>query len=813
MVKQRDLFDALVGAQHEAAVSEILEEYGLAERSDVWTPYGDNESNYGIVENQQDHAVPALVEKITNGIDAILERRCFEEGIDPRSSEAPRSIAEAIERFFPDHKHWDIIEKRREQAHDLQIVADGPRGDTSLLVYDDGVGQHPEDFPATFMSLVRGNKNDVHFVQGRYNMGGAGAVTFCGRARYQLVASRRFGGSKRVGFTLLRQHPLTVEEEHRRRSTWYEYLLIDGAVPFFETGEIDIGLSGRAFGSGSFLKLYSYRLPPGTNMIQRDLNLSLNEYLFQPALPFLTVEKAERYPKNKALVTQVAGLHRRLEEDDETVADRFTLTSNTAELGQLKVRAYVFKARARGKNAKDSKNYIRNEYFKNNMTVPFSVNGQVQGHYTTEFVTRTLKMNLLRDYLLIHVDCSELRTEVRNELFMASRDRLKRGDVSQKLRDHLRALLENSELKEIEKRRRASLGTEGADAAELVRNVTKRMPMNPELTRLLKQTFEIPDDRPGRQSKPSDRPSKAASTSGAPTRSKPDFDPQRYPSIFNLQGGDGREDEMTMFRLPKGGSRTIRFSTDVEDRYFDRAEDAGEMQIDILRPGGDGKRRGDGEAGVGRHDRTLDVVTSSPSSGQIRVTVSAREDVAVGDAVQVRASLSSTGEPLVQTFMVRVSAAEPKKPAPAPREPEPKLGLPEMVLVSQQGGEDRRSWEDVESMGITMNHDTVVGTVSEGEELSHIAINMDSRAFMSFRTNLKSEEQYEFVERRYISAVYFHCLFLYATTIGRKYTLTRLVDGDEKEVDIGEYVADLFEQSYAQFLLNFDTSDIIDAIA
>ena len=813
LIDVKKLFDDLLCAPHEATVSSVLESFGLADRPNAWKPYGDNESNYGIVENQQANAVPALVEKVTNGIDAILERRCLEEGIDPRSPNAPRSISEAIERFFPDHKHWDIKEKRREQAHDLQIVADGPKGDTSLLVYDNGVGQEPEDFPTTFMSLVRGNKNDVHFVQGRYNMGGAGAVAFCGSSRFQLVASRRFGGSKRVGFTLLRQHPLTAVEELRRRSTWYEYLFLNESIPSFETGDIDIGLSERNFESGTFIKLYSYRLPPGATMIQRDLNLSLNEYLFKPALPFLTVEKAERYPKNKGLVTTVTGLDRRLEEDDETIEDRFTLTSETVKLGKLYVRVYVFKARAREKNAKDSKSYIRNEYFKNNMSVPFSVNGQVQGHFTSEFITRTLKMNLLRDYLLIHVDCSELRTEVRNELFMASRDRLKRGDVSQELRDHLRTLLESSPLKEIEKRRRARLGADGADAAELVRNVTKRMPMNPELTKLLKQTFDIADVRPGDQNKPGDRPSKPTAAPDASTRTKPDFDPQRYPSFFNLQGGDGHEGEMTMFRLPHGGSRTIRFSTDVENRYFDRTEDPGELYIDILRPGGKGTSGGNGEAGIGRPSQALEFVTTSPSSGQIRVILSATGSLSVGDAVKIRASLSSAGEPLVQTFMVRISDAESKRPAPTQHEPEPKLGLPKLVLVSKEGGENQRSWDDMEDMGIPMSHDTVVKTVSEGDQLSDIVINMNSRAFLNFRTSLKSEEQYNFVERRYISAVYFHCLFIYATTAGLKYKLTSTTDGKEQEVDVGDYVAELFQQSYAQFLLNFDTSEIIDAIA
>ena len=65
-----------------------------------WTPYGDNESYFGVIENQQASPIPALVEKITNSIDAILMKRCYEEGIDPKSTSAPKSIEDAISIFF-----------------------------------------------------------------------------------------------------------------------------------------------------------------------------------------------------------------------------------------------------------------------------------------------------------------------------------------------------------------------------------------------------------------------------------------------------------------------------------------------------------------------------------------------------------------------------------------------------------------------------------------------------------------------------------------------------------------------------------------
>ena len=81
------------------------------------------------------------------------------------------------------------------------------------------------------------------------------------------------------------------------------------------------------------------------------------------------------------------------------------------------------------------------------MAILFSINGQVHGHLTSEFVTRTLKMQLIKDYLLIHVDCTHLNYKFRKELFMASRDRLKHGEETSILRDIVSRTLLKSKLK------------------------------------------------------------------------------------------------------------------------------------------------------------------------------------------------------------------------------------------------------------------------------------------------------------------------------------------------------------------------------
>ena len=78
-------------------------------------------------------------------------------------------------------------------------------------------------------------------------MGSTGAVVFCGgHEKYQLIVSRRNMSLKdansKIGFTLVREHPLTDEEEYSVKTTWYEYLAINGQIPYFEAETLDFGL-------------------------------------------------------------------------------------------------------------------------------------------------------------------------------------------------------------------------------------------------------------------------------------------------------------------------------------------------------------------------------------------------------------------------------------------------------------------------------------------------------------------------------------------------------------------------------------------
>ena len=138
------------------------------------------------------------------------------------------------------------------------------------------------------------------------------------------------------------------------------------------------------------------------------------------------------------------------------VEEHFSDSFDDELFGKMKVTSYVFRTKMDDRSVKETKDTIRREFFKNNMSVLFSVNGQVHGHYTSEFITRSLKLNLLKDHLLIHVDCTFMNYEFRKELFMASRDRLKDGEETRALRSYLAEKLSDKDgrLAQIQKRRK-----------------------------------------------------------------------------------------------------------------------------------------------------------------------------------------------------------------------------------------------------------------------------------------------------------------------------------------------------------------------
>ncbi len=795
----KKLFADLYSAQTENQLESIINQNSVLNDPRNWFPIGKNESNYGIIENQQSNPIAALVEKITNSIDALLMRKCHEAGIDPAGPIAPKTMDSAVEQFFPDHKSWDLTTFKRKQAEEIQIVADGPTKESAVIIYDNGEGQHPEKFEDTFLSLMKGNKNSIHFVQGKYNMGGTGAIVFCGKKGYQLIGSKRYDKTGDFGFTLIREHPLSSDEHTTKKNTWYEYFKYEEKIPSFQIDELDLKLHGRNFITGSIIKLYSYQMK-GIYGFAQELSQSLNEFLFKPILPFLTVDKKERYPNNPILESSTYGLQRRLEEEMDYVEDWFSEEYKDALFGTMKVTCYVFRAKQEGKTVKATRDDIKRRFFKNGMSVLFSMNGQVQGHYTTEFITRTLKFNLLKDYLLINVDCTSMNYEFRKELFMASRDRLRERDESHALREFLKKKLTKSKLAEIDKRRKDSIGFESEDTTQLIKSFAKNLPKDGELFKLLQNTLKLEEKKKIIPPNPSNK------NKHHTTKEEIPFKPERFPSFFRLY----HKNDSKLIPVPIGGEKTLKFETDVEDHYFDRTEEPGDLQVSVLTV----KRSQNNNSGGDKHgsdkspEELFNIVKSSPNKGTIKITFNPDTELRQGDEIEVMASLKGPGNDY-HDEIVWLKISDPEKPKEVTTKQEEEnenIGLPELIRVKEE------QWDALGESGISMNHDTVLYPMGEGDKLEKIYINLDSSVYLNHRKKLKNEDQIVVSQKKYLASVYFHSLFLYMITKRKNYKLISLKDDKEEDITIDEYIRDVFDSYYSDFLLNFGMEQLMDSL-
>ena len=157
-----------------------------------WRHLGDKPGNYALV-NVGSDAADAVMEQITNAMDAVIEREVELRG--EHGLEDPRQASERLLGVQGGHvwKMRDTSASKRDDARRAlaaQVrltLREGTRKDPTIVVDDDGIGQHPDDFPRTLTSLNEDNKRD-EFYLGAYGWGGASVYAF---GEYTLVVSRR----------------------------------------------------------------------------------------------------------------------------------------------------------------------------------------------------------------------------------------------------------------------------------------------------------------------------------------------------------------------------------------------------------------------------------------------------------------------------------------------------------------------------------------------------------------------------------------------------------------------------------------------
>ncbi len=573
--ENRELLMDLLGAEDEESVVKVLKNWKLFSDETRWRPLGDMGNNMSIVQNQQSNAMAALVEKLTNSIDAILMRHVQAKEIDPRSKKAPQSMAKAVELAFGDitDMKGDAVRKMAEEH--LVLYATGSKSRPCLNLYDNGEGQLAKDFPSTFCSLIHGEsggsyKGSIPFVQGRFNMGATGVLPYCSdEHHFQLIVSRRApelvnGDSHEWAFTLFRffkspdRPGWSYLVAPPKGNSTKGAVLTAGSQPLGLVPERGVVKPGqvplpreRKVTSGTLIKLYEYK-PPKSN-ICGELFKKLEDYLIQPALPMRIIECRPGYRANVMAVNVwdrlAAWGEKKLEPGFEKGASFSIVLPSTKEVIPGSIRVF------RLNEDKDGE--------KTETELPTGLRAVINGQSHAKrdasfFKVKAVNLEHIAGSMLVTLDCSSLSQASRNSLFMSNRETFREDhlltELFKKVQDELRTheeLIKLNEQRYEEKLKNAVTDNHGVDALE------ELLQTDPELADLFGSLIT------GKVA----APTATAGKDGKITTSVAvKFVGKEFPTFFRAKDGS----RTVEFDLPLGGTARPWFSTDVQNDYFSR---------------------------------------------------------------------------------------------------------------------------------------------------------------------------------------------------------------------------------------------------
>jgi hypothetical protein len=196
--------------------------------------------------------------------------------------------------------------------------------------------------------------------------------------------------------------------------------------------------------------------------------------------------------------------------------------------------------------------------YRKNEGIVFIINGQTHGHIQDYFFSRTsVRMDYLRDDLLVIVDCSNLEGHLKEDLFMNSRDRLCDCELKTQIESELERLIkEHPGLRALrETRRKEEIADKLRDSKPLVDVINKILKNSPTLSRLfpagtkLSNPFKMEEVGEGIN-----------------------YQGKRYPTFFRLL--DKSKGKLSK-NCPANWRFRVQFETDAENDYFHRDDDPG----------------------------------------------------------------------------------------------------------------------------------------------------------------------------------------------------------------------------------------------
>jgi hypothetical protein len=454
----------LLDAESEAKVQAILDSVPEMANQKNWRPLDGRETNFNVTSNQASDGGKALTELMTNMVDAVLMKYAYLKGIDPKGRSAPSTMHEAVVKLIPSPPHAGKLTNldpndpwiRQFAQSNLVIGVTGAKSKRTGLpcftFVDNGEGQNADRFEETFLSLSSGNKKDIPFVQGKYNMGSSGVLGYCGLKWFKLIVSRRYDEKGPWGFTIMRKRPgggMPIAEY---------FVLSNGNIPTFNEDALFPFMKGDGkryngvlLRTGTVIKLYDYQIGSRFSGGFRGSREALNENLVETILPFRILDFRQT-PDPKRGGDRADGIdprgfcgmeflllrsHREGEhdEDEEEAAGTGSIavaTIKSEELGTIEISAIRLKRKLPG--------WLSGS----NNRVFHAVNGQVQFKQTRGYLSQTCGFPALKDRVVIIVDSSNISFEAHNEVWKGDREHVRDTIVGERYKDAVTAAIKES---------------------------------------------------------------------------------------------------------------------------------------------------------------------------------------------------------------------------------------------------------------------------------------------------------------------------------------------------------------------------------
>ena len=682
----------ILRSESERAVDEIVAADPLLSASENWHPLDRRNTNFNVVTNQAATGEKALTEMCTNMVDAVLLKAAHLKPVDPYGPDAPQSVLEGIRTLVPIRGMRTGILPEADDRRALQEFAEAhlvigvtggaTKGEPPCFTFvDNGEGQHPQEFEDTFLSLSKGNKSGIPFVQGKYNMGSSGVLSYAGRHWYKLVISRRYDVSGDWGWTLVRRQP-------GGGTPIAEYFRPGPKIPSFPAPEWLHPLARRngdidemvRLTTGTVVKLYDYQLSvhPSRNNIRE----ALNENLVSTGLPIRLIDyrnpESARRSGRRALGIDERSLNGmefqllRLSdngdadgpEEDSAAGDIQKRIHDIGftehpDLGKVSVRAVEL--------GRDLPGWLKPS--RNTTRVYHAVNGQVQLKENRYYLSQTCKLPGLKDRIILMVDASDLSEAGYNDVWKGDRETVRATGMGQLYREEVTKIISDSEILKELQRRIALEETEALAKKEQTELFQGLVDADPSIAQLLPGGATVKLRR------------------GGSLKPRPEWIGKRSPTFLEVISREIREKGA---EIGIGGKRSIAFRTDVVNDYLIRPDNKGRVRIGV-----EGGQGGEFSWGIALND------------GRLTVTFEAIADrVVAGDDFRVTVDLAddSMHTPVSADFVLRaVEHRKPRPPGPKPP-PEPgeeedgARGLPMTLWLTRDGreigGDPSEQWPD-----------------------------------------------------------------------------------------------------------------------